>query len=53
MGTLFRSEDMSYIQLYIPMEIAQQTTAELGEVGFIQFIDVSLLLTRLLIPKDE
>ena len=40
---LFRSEEMSLIQLYIPLEIAPQTTAELGELGLIQFQDVFAL----------
>ncbi|KAJ1538179.1 H(+)-transporting V0 sector ATPase subunit a, partial [Cladochytrium tenue] len=39
MGTLFRSEEMTNVQLYIPMEIAQQTVAELGDLGLIQFRD--------------
>ena len=38
--TLFRSEEMSLIQLYIPSEMAQPTVAELGELGLIQFRDV-------------
>ena len=29
-------------QLYIPLEISQQTVAELGELGQLQFLDVSL-----------
>ncbi|KAJ1553766.1 H(+)-transporting V0 sector ATPase subunit a, partial [Cladochytrium tenue] len=41
MGTLFRSEEMTNVQLYIPMEIAQQTVAELGDLGLIQFRDLN------------
>lgn len=41
MGSLFRSEEMSLVQLYIPMEIAQQTVAELGELGEVQFLDLN------------
>lgn len=39
-STLFRSEEMSLIQLYIPAEVAQPTVAELGELGLVQFRDV-------------
>jgi len=46
-STLFRSEEMSLIQLYIPAEVAQQTIAELGELGLIQFRDVSVSLLYL------
>lgn len=38
--TLFRSEEMSLVQLYIPSEIAQPTVTELGELGLLQFRDV-------------
>jgi len=39
-STLFRSEEMSLIQLYIPAEVAQPTVSELGELGLVQFRDV-------------
>lgn len=39
-STLFRSEEMSLIQLYIPAEVAQPCVAELGELGKVQFRDV-------------
>jgi V-type H+-transporting ATPase subunit a len=42
-ASLFRSEEMSLIQLYIPTEVAIPTVAELGELGLIQFRDVQLL----------
>ncbi|CAG8667307.1 13404_t:CDS:2, partial [Cetraspora pellucida] len=40
-SSLFRSEEMSLIQLYIPLETAQPTVAELGELGLIQFRDLN------------
>ena len=41
MSSLFRSEEMTFIQLYIPLEIAQQTVWELGEIGSIEFRDLN------------
>ncbi|KAJ3067556.1 H(+)-transporting V0 sector ATPase subunit a [Podochytrium sp. JEL0797] len=38
---LWRSEEMSMVQLYIPMEIAQPTVAEIGDLGLIQFRDLN------------
>ncbi|KAL2911414.1 H(+)-transporting V0 sector ATPase subunit a [Polyrhizophydium stewartii] len=39
--SMFRSQRMSLAQLYIPLEIAPQTVAELGEVGKVQFNDLN------------
>ncbi|KAG1748842.1 V-type ATPase, V0 complex, 116kDa subunit family [Suillus paluster] len=39
--TLFRSEQMSLMQLYIPTEVAHDTVAELGELGNVQFKDLN------------
>ncbi|KAJ3322915.1 H(+)-transporting V0 sector ATPase subunit a [Boothiomyces sp. JEL0866] len=39
--SLFRSEPMALTQLYIPLEIAPQTIAELGELGLMQFNDLN------------
>lgn len=41
--TLFRSEEMSLIQLFIPAEVAHNCVAELGELGKVQFSDVSFI----------
>lgn len=33
---------MSLVQLFVPAEVAHDTVAELGELGDVQFKDVSL-----------
>lgn len=40
-SSLFRSEEMSLVQLYIPMEVAQPTVTRLGEQGQLQFRDLN------------
>jgi V-type H+-transporting ATPase subunit a len=44
---LLRSAHMSLIQLYMPLEVAQSTIAELGELGICQFKDVPTMINRL------
>ncbi|TDL20169.1 V0/A0 complex, 116-kDa subunit of ATPase [Rickenella mellea] len=39
--TLFRSEGMSLVQLFIPNEVAHDTVHELGELGDVQFKDLN------------
>ena len=41
MGSLYRSEAMSLCQLYIQTETAYNSIAQLGELGIVQFKDVS------------
>lgn len=42
MGSIFRSEPMTLCQLYIQPEAAYLSLSELGELGMVQFRDVSL-----------
>jgi V-type H+-transporting ATPase subunit a len=39
--SLFRSEPMSLVQLFVPTEVAHDTVAELGELGNVQFKDLN------------
>ena len=42
MGSLFRSEEVTLAQLFLQSEAAYATVRELGEVGRVQFRDVSI-----------
>ncbi|KAI0303301.1 ATPase V0/A0 complex subunit [Multifurca ochricompacta] len=39
--SLFRSEAMSLVQLFVPAEVAHDTVAELGELGNVEFKDLN------------
>ncbi|KAH8978706.1 ATPase V0/A0 complex subunit [Lactarius akahatsu] len=39
--TLFRSEAMSLVQLFVPAEVAHDTVSELGELGNVEFKDLN------------
>lgn len=41
MGTLFRSQEMQLVQLFVQIEAAHDTVDELGKLGLIEFRDVS------------
>lgn len=42
MGELFRSEEMTLAQLFLQSEAAYCCVSELGELGMVQFRDVSM-----------
>lgn len=42
MGSLFRSEEMTLCQLFLQSEAAYACVSELGELGLVQFRDVSV-----------
>ena len=41
MGSLFRSEEMTLCQLFLQSEASYACVSELGELGLVQFRDVS------------
>ncbi|KAJ1921782.1 H(+)-transporting V0 sector ATPase subunit a [Mycoemilia scoparia] len=40
-ASMFRSEEMSLVQMYIPREVSRDIVAELGELGAVQFRDLN------------
>lgn len=44
MGSLFRSAEMTLCQLFLQSEAAYACVSELGELGLVQFRDVSIKL---------
>lgn len=47
MGCLFRSEEMCLVQLFLQAGSAYNCVSELGELGLVEFRDVSLMDTLL------
>ena len=41
MGSMFRSEEMGLYQIYLQADAAYTCVSELGELGIVQFKDVS------------
>lgn len=46
MGSLFRSEEMTLCQLFLQSEAAYACVSELGELGLVQFRDVSIIYLK-------
>lgn len=46
MGSLFRSEEMTLCQLFLQSEAAYACVSELGELGLVQFRDVSKIFKK-------
>jgi V-type H+-transporting ATPase subunit a len=48
-SSLFRSEEMTLTQMFIPSEVAHTCVAELGELGKVQFRDVRIIIKSILL----
>lgn len=53
MGSLFRSEEMTLCQLFLQSEAAYACVSELGELGLVQFRDVSVISVILSKKKNS
>lgn len=53
MGSLFRSEEMALCQLFLQSEAAYACVSELGELGLVQFRDVSGIFIEKYIRKAK
>lgn len=52
-GSLFRSEEMSLCQIFLQSEAAYACISELGELGLVQFKDVSSIICLFLYKLRE
>lgn len=53
MGSLFRSEEMTLCQLFLQSEAAYACVSELGELGLVQFRDVSCQQVLIIISNTN
>ena len=51
MGSFFRSEEMTLCQLFLQSETAYACVSELGELGLVQFRDVSYIFWSLVLSQ--
>lgn len=42
MGSMFRSEEVALVQLFLPTAAAYTCVSQLGELGLVEFRDVSV-----------
>lgn len=53
MGSMFRSEEMALCQLFIQPEAAYTSISELGELGTVQFRDVSAVHVKIEVERTR